>query len=143
MTVLFMRPVLKAIFSSAFHQFVYIRVNSWLAFRKLQTSGLPTVTEPFHQNNSPFIIEKPSLVYCLLFRSVRFAWWFPFFQNRYKSVFTHREKIADLARIHKRYSLFDQANIRRFVLLRFFRLRFWFLLFDYWKWRDLLSFPAG
>jgi hypothetical protein len=53
-------------FVSLFHQFVYIRVNSWLSLCKLQASGLPAVAEPFHQNNLPFVIEKSFLIVRLL-----------------------------------------------------------------------------
>src|SRR5262249_25019605 len=44
-----------------------------LAFGKLQTGSLPTVTQPFHQDNLPFVIEEPFLVGSLFLRSTGFG----------------------------------------------------------------------
>src|SRR5215813_12857084 len=100
------------------------------AFNKLQTGSLATVAQPFHQHNSLFVIEEHFLVPRLFLRSVCSGYWLPLFQNGYKSIFARREEIADLAGIQKCDRLLDHREISRFVFLRFFLLRLWFLLFN-------------
>src|SRR5436190_3562056 len=111
-------------------QLVSIRVNSWLAFARLQASGLLPVVQPFVKNDALLVIEKSFFKRCLLLGSICICRWLSLFQNCNEPVFTRWGKIADLAGVQECHGIFNGGKIGRFVLLRFLVFGFCFLLLD-------------